>query len=125
MMRAGSSGNFDNDFLAAEFMCLVVRPHANPDDSRRDGQRRRTGEGLFALVRVRQDPFAELIAVEVEHLPTVGIMIPAGIGMGDGNVEAVDTAGHFSQFDGQHVRFAGVRFAPWGARHAGQHDYGG
>lgn len=50
--------------------------------------RERPCKGLFLDMGVAQNPQPQLIALHVKHSPAIRIMVPAGIGVGKGDVKS-------------------------------------
>ena len=42
---------------------------------------------------MKQRPNSETVAIDIKHLPTISVVIPAGIGMGQGHGHAIAVYG--------------------------------
>ena len=47
---------------------------------------------MLVDVRVRQHPRPEFVAIHIKHAPAVSVVIPAGVGVRDGDVKALAAA---------------------------------
>ena len=103
-----SSRQSDFLFLAAIAVDLV--PSAKGDGRNRGGNsntRKAPRERPLDFVRMQKDSRSEDLAAGRDHVPAIGVMIPTGIGMADGDIEPPLTAPDKYRLDAEHVGFAG------------------
>lgn len=101
-------------------MTLVVGADRDAGNTGRDGHGiEGAGERLFVVVRMRQDPGGEHPAIRRQHVPPVGEMLPARVGMPDGNNDLVSSLATLQNVDPDHVGLSGQRA---GERDGGEPD---
>ncbi len=81
---------------------------SDPSDPGRDlDAGEAAGEGLLVHMRVEKNPPGEHRSVRPQHLPGVGVMVPARIGVAQSDVEAITAGAVACDRDPDHVGFAG------------------
>ena len=110
MMRGGDSspGHIDAHLRTAIFVHRIVRPERDLVDALGNAHAgERAGERLLVFVRMGELTGAKNRTIGANDVPFVGIVIPSGITVPDGNVEAIGAGRFLRNSDIDNIGLAG------------------
>ncbi len=92
-------------------MDQIVGANPHPGEFVGDTHRGQTaGEWLLVNMRMRQHAGCEYLAIRAQQLPAIGVVVPAAVGVAQGDIDVVATQlDGRSDLDLQHIGEAGQR----------------